>query len=445
MKPFITLFLILLHSNLFSQVFWDEVNTGVNVQLKSVSNVSGQIAWACGYSGTVIRTTNSGYNWVSNGANGIPPATQLINIYALDANFAVTAGYVGSNTFVYRTTNGGANWFQVFTETNGFINVVWMTTLSNGIMQGDPVGGRWSLWKTSNGGLNWDSAGMFLPQAGSEAGWNNSIWYYNSRYWFGTNNNKIYYSTNSGTNWTSQATLGEVNSYIVAFDTIGNGWLGGDTLLKTTNFGQSWSPNTGLPGTGNIFGAVQYTTPALHTSSWIARGTSVYYSPNLGSNWITQYTASAGTYNHMSKIRSNGSFTGPGFIYAVRSNGGISRANVVVEGVTLISNEIPANFEVKQNYPNPFNPNTKIVFSVGKLNSNNLSDVRGAFVSLKVYDMLGKEVADLHNKIIQPGTYYAEWNASDMPSGMYFYRIVIKDPGSGKVVYTESRKMALVK
>lgn len=442
MKPFITLLFLFIHLTLYSQIFWDEVNTGVTVQLKSVSNVSGQIAWACGYSGTVLKTTNNGYNWVSNGANGIPPATQLINIYALDANTAITAGYVGSNTFVYRTSNGGSNWTQVFTETNGFINAVWMTSVNNGLMQGDPVGGRWSLWKTTNGGINWDSTGLYLPQISTEAGWNNSIWYYNNRFWFGTNNTKIYYSTNSGTNWTAQATGAEVNSYIVSFDTVGNGWLGGGTLLKTTNYGQQWTANT-IPGTGNIFGAVNVLPPGV-SGSWIARNTSIYYSNNAGGNWSTQFTATTGTYTHLSKSRAL-MFTGPGFMYAAKTNGGISRANLFIEGVTLISNEIPASFEVMQNYPNPFNPTTKIVFSVGKLNSINLSDVRGAFVSLKVYDLLGKEVADLHNKVIQPGTYFAEWNANSMPSGMYFYRIVIRDPGSDKVVFSESRKMALIK
>ena len=43
-------------------------------------------------------------------------------------------------------------------------------------MEGDPVGGRWSLWKTINGGINWDSTGMFVPQNGTEAGWSNSVY-----------------------------------------------------------------------------------------------------------------------------------------------------------------------------------------------------------------------------------------------------------------------------
>jgi photosystem II stability/assembly factor-like uncharacterized protein len=56
---------------------------------------------------------------------------------------AIASGYIGSNTFVYRTTNGGVNWSQVFTQNNGFINAVWLTTATSGFMQGDA--GRWKM------------------------------------------------------------------------------------------------------------------------------------------------------------------------------------------------------------------------------------------------------------------------------------------------------------
>jgi hypothetical protein len=313
-------------------------------------------------------------------------------------------------------------------------------------MQGDPVGGRWSLWKTTNNGLNWDSAGMYLPQAGSEAGWNNSLWYFGSKLWFGTNNTRIYHSSNNGTNWVSYATTGLTDIYTVTFDTntynnTGGGYAGGTSLMKSTNTGQNWSAVT-LPGTGNILGSVK--TLFYPQGSWVTRGTSIYFSNNFGANWITQFTATSGTYTHLQRTRTN-FFTGPGYMYATKTNGGISRGNLIVEGVTLISGEIPTEFNLRQNYPNPFNPTTKIQFSTTKVKGVNSGDVRGAFVSLRVYDALGREAAVLHDKIIQPGTYEAEWDASKMPSGIYYYRIVVSDPKSSSAVFTQSKKMVLVK
>ncbi len=442
MKYLLTLLLFSSWSNeAFSQIFWDEIPTGVSVQLNSVSNVSGQVAWACGVNGTVIKTVNNGYNWV-NASGNIPNTITLVSISGVDGSTALVAGYIDTNTFVYRTSNGGVNWIIVFYQPGGFINAVWMVPISFGYLEGDPVGGRWSIWKSTNIGLSWDSTGLYLPQAGSETGWNNSFWYSGTRIWFGTNNSRIYSTSTNSINWASYPTSGLTDIYTVAFDTNSSGYAGGSLLMKSTNSGQNWSAVT-LPGTGNIYGA--FKTLWYPIGSWITRGSSIYFSNNFGTSWSTQFTASAGTYTHLSKHKSPGFFTGPGYMYATKTNGGISRANLFVEGVTLISNEVPKDFMLQQNYPNPFNPTTKIVFSSANLKIINAGDVRGAFVSLRVYNALGQETTVLHDKIIQPGTYSAEWDASAMPSGMYYYSMVVSDPGSGAVVYKESRKMVLIK
>ena len=94
--------------------------------------------------------------------------------------------------------------------------------------------------------------------------------------------------------------------------------------------------------------------------------------------------------------------------------------------------EIAVKFELEQNYPNPFNPFTKIHFSV-PLYKGGEGDV-----SLKVFDILGREVATLVNEKLKSGTYEVEWNGSNYPSGVYFYRLVTGD-------YTSSKKMILIK
>ena len=97
-------------------------------------------------------------------------------------------------------------------------------------------------------------------------------------------------------------------------------------------------------------------------------------------------------------------------------------------GIQNISGEIPGEFSLLQNYPNPFNPATKIRFSIPK--SSN--------VKLVVYDMLGREAALLVNEQLSPGTYEYEFNASELTSGTYFYRLQSED-------FSEIKKMILVK
>jgi hypothetical protein len=74
---------------------------------------------------------------------------------------------------------------------------------------------------------------------------------------------------------------------------------------------------------------------------------------------------------------------------------------------------IPLNFEMNQNYPNPFNPATTFEFALPK----------ASFVSLKVYDMLGREVATVASHDLTAGLHRVRWNAGSLPSGMYVYRL----------------------
>jgi hypothetical protein len=102
-------------------------------------------------------------------------------------------------------------------------------------------------------------------------------------------------------------------------------------------------------------------------------------------------------------------------------------------GVNNISSELPTKYELSQNYPNPFNPSTKINFSITK-NEN---------VSIKVYDMMGREVISLVNQRMAPGKYSTEWQGINgsgvkVASGVYFYRMITPS-------YTEIKKMVLVK
>ena len=90
--------------------------------------------------------------------------------------------------------------------------------------------------------------------------------------------------------------------------------------------------------------------------------------------------------------------------------------------------EAPAEFRLDQNYPNPFNPTTRIPFQLGN----------AAFVSLTVYDLLGREVVTLVNQELPPGSYRADFDASGYTAGVYFYRL-----RAGERV--ETRRMILLR
>jgi hypothetical protein len=97
-------------------------------------------------------------------------------------------------------------------------------------------------------------------------------------------------------------------------------------------------------------------------------------------------------------------------------------------GINPASNEIPDAYALSQNYPNPFNPATKINFSIPK----------DGFVSLKVFDMLGREVATLVNGKISTGSYSVDFDGSRFSSGTYFYRLESEG-------FSDVKKMILVK
>lgn len=97
-------------------------------------------------------------------------------------------------------------------------------------------------------------------------------------------------------------------------------------------------------------------------------------------------------------------------------------------GITTIGTEVPDVFMLGQNYPNPFNPATSINFDIAQQSP----------VSIIIYDAVGREVQTLVNNTLSPGKYSVSWNASALPSGVYFYRI---DAGQ----FTSIKKMMLIK
>ncbi len=416
---------------------WRQQASGTGAVLYSVSMaMDTSIAWAGGAGGVVFRTTNGGNTWLPAGSVGI----DVYNIFAVDALTAFVASDAASNARILRTTDGGATWQQVYQSTDpaAFIDVVHMFDASNGYALGDPVGGRWVLLRTTDGGSTWALRDTLL-QAGSEAGWNNSMWWVGNQYgWFGTNNTRVYRTTNGGANWSPGTTTGMLNSYSVAFADALLGMAGGSAggqTMKSTDGGATWTASSAA-GTAALLGM---TALDLSTPRWYATGSGgVYKTTNHGTTWTLDHSR-AGLNNIAMKVVTVGA-QNYACGYAVGNAGAISK---YMEGLVpvggIAGTTTPTQFMLDQNYPNPFNPTTEIRYALPY----------EAAVTLKVFNILGQEIATLVNETQSAAYYRVTWDGTNsrsgaVASGIYFFRMDAA-PRNGGQHFTQIRKMLMIK
>jgi hypothetical protein len=103
---------------------------------------------------------------------------------------------------------------------------------------------------------------------------------------------------------------------------------------------------------------------------------------------------------------------------------------VIPIGISNISSGVPAEYKLYQNYPNPFNPETRIKFDVAQNSGSN--------VKLKIFDITGKQIAELVNENLKPGTYEINFDASDIASGIYLYTLEAQS-------FSVTKKMLIIK
>jgi hypothetical protein len=149
------------------------------------------------------------------------------------------------------------------------------------------------------------------------------------------------------------------------------------------------------------------------------------------SNTTVNGTAVTGRNVHQHSDLSSGdgctAITSPGTTYTTLPNICIV-INPGVSGITQKGNELPVKYELAQNYPNPFNPTTKINFAIPKQ----------GLVTLKVYDVLGREVANLVNEVKTAGNYIVDFDASYLASGVYFYKLEVNG-------FSDVKRLVLIK
>ena len=397
---------------------WVVQPSGTSDLLLTVKAVDNNIVWAGGTNGCVLRTTNGGVAWDSVDG-GVIGSGAVYSVEALDANNALVSAYSG-NAAIFKTTNGGSVWSKVFSQTGGAIAGIRMKSSLEGYAIGVPVDGKWTVLKTTNGGSSWAHIANEPPQVGDETG-TFAVELVGNTLSFGTSSGKIYRSTDLGTTWASDSiSESPVTALHFNSSTIGLAGQYDGMVDRSTNGGASWDTIRTVASTS------MECISGLGNEYWAAIGNGIAYSNDTGKSWKYSTPGHHGLFSLWALSFSSAGSAING--WAVGEEGTILHYRRGATGVRQVLNTMPTAFALEQNYPNPFNPTTRIQYTLAAQ----------AHVSLKIFNVVGQEVATLANGIQEAGYKSVVWNASGVSSGVYFYRL---QAGS----FTETRKLILLK
>lgn len=389
--------------------------------------------WISGDSGLILHTSNKGLNWNAQftGSDFYIFSLCFVN---QRLGFGLTWQVTDTppdfyGTRILSTTNGGINWTNsMFPDSNLFLQSICFLDSMNGFMGGT----EGKIFYTTNAGHEWN---LSVMDSGIVSGLPiRKIVFYDSYIGFAVGGvydiaGVIYQTTNSGRNWNIQIVGPEPVSDLYIFDSLNSIGVGGDfefgpSKVVSTNSGTDWNYHE-----FGIFGIANSIDFRTKSEGWISMGfvDSFLVSTNAGSNWSqTPAPDRARIYDIFFVDENNG--------WAVGDSGVILKYNSDINAISNNEIETGKSISLNQNYPNPFNPNTIISYELKYLSS----------VVLKVYDALGNEIRTLVDKKQNPGKHEINFESRNLPSGIYFYKIISTEAQSGKE-YVLSKKMVLIK
>jgi len=422
----ITFIILFCSANSFAQNWVQQINPITGEDLNGAWAVNTNVCWMCGgtnsqMQGYVILTTNAGVNWTNATGN---MASLFIGLYSICGISASEAWIGASDGSVFHTTNAGTTWtlIPMPNPVTTFINVIHFFNQNSGFIIGDPASSNWCYYRTTNAGVNWNAYG--IPEVGSMAGWNNSYCAIDTGHiWFGTNAALIY-KGGFRSGFVSVPTIGQ-NSFGVAFV---NAYTGLANMANssytvipnniTINGGTNWT-------SGYTPAGVQYAAKNIPGSSvvWSCgagnTGGTILYSSDNGVNWSTYFA--------MNDIGYCITFASPGHGWVGCTSGtiyGYSAPDEIKNNITSST----TNYILEQNYPNPFNPITVISYSL----------LVNTHVLLKVFDVIGQEIATLVDEFQNAGNHKVLFSNNRLSGGIYFYKTFAGD-------FIDVKKMILLK
>ena len=377
--------------------------------------IDNSIGYAAGYFGTISKTTDAGLSWnlLNSGSTEYLESIDFIN---------PNLGFVcGSNGQILKTTNAGATWNPTVTNTNIYLHDIAFFDSSNGFA----IGQNSTILKTSNSGLTWDS--VYGVQYGANL---NAIKIITSQLVYAAGDSgKVLFSNDGGLNW--NIIPSNTNNFIYGITAVDSSlYFFGEngTILKFTSasipveltsfnaavndnkVNLSWSTATELNNSGFQIQRLKASKIEVN-ENW----------QNIGFVNGIGTSTEAHTYSFQDHEITSGKYQ-----YRLKQidfDGSFEYSNIIAVEIGT-----PVEFILAQNFPNPFNPGTNISWQ---------TPVSGQQI-LKVYDVLGNEVAILIDEFKSAGSYQVEFNAAKLSSGVYFYKLQV---GS----LTQTKKMQLIK
>ena len=472
---------------------WTSISNGLTPPSVYSLNLLSDKLFAGVKSNGAFVSTDMGNTW-----NPVDPS--LDNPYINDFLQVRNKYYAASDNSVYRSIDSVGIWTKMpvgmmSTSVRAFLNldsVIIAGTLGAGAFISNDLGKTWGQYENINvrafKGFAKNDSALFAATATDglqKSTDNGNTWEriltsvrdtyfrtvnaYNNLVFAVSYSNGTYRSSDYGVTWeplSASLTDPDIENFtFIDSSTIYASTLFVGFIFKSTDGGLSWlQSSNGLGNYSSTHNIIKFKN-YLFTAS----GDGVYRSDDDGKNWSLTINGMSST--SVLTISSYGStlFAGTvdGFFYKSTDDGnnwvdigeglpalGSSSANEVIgiigdnilcgtystgiywrplnEVVTSVNDQdqsnTPESFELSQNYPNPFNPNTTIKFQLPK----------DGMVTLKVYDILGNEVATLINEQIPQGNYSINFNANSLASGVYIYKI---QAGS----FVNSKKMILLK
>ncbi len=394
-------------SSLYSQ--WQQQNTPDNTSwYYDLEAINQNIVYCAG--AKMLKTVNSGTTWSPLTIAGYNSIVWGISFYNSSTGWGC-----GFNGKIFKTINSGTDWGTVTVGTEAFRDILFVNQ-STGLVCGDI--GR--LYKSTNGGTSWTA-----KNPGTTLMLRCITSYSSSHFWIGGGSGSegvIVKSTNSGDSWETMQTFDRPIKKI-QFVNSTTGFASSDSrLYKSTNGGTNWV-DINLPTSGYFLTFFMANANIGYASNW----DNTYKTLDGGVTWFEQNTVLPTT--AMNDIEFAPGSTAIGWmcgsdgaiVYTNNSGGGAI-------GIEPISGSVPEKYSLSQNYPNPFNPTTNIKLQIAKT----------GFVKVTVFDLTGKETAILVNENLNAGEYNVDFDASELTSGVYFYRLETAG-------FTDVKKMILVK
>ncbi len=355
----------------------------------------------------IIVSTNGGINWIFDASTNV-----TFTCYGIKMINALTGYVSGSTSKLAKTTNGGLNWdtSTVYSTSTTMYNLDFVNANTGWIS-----GSSGRIFKTTNAGVNWE-----LQTTGITNTLYNIDMLDANTGWFVGTTGSIRKTTDGGTSWTAQTPGTTSSLYDVQMFDANTGYLCGlsGTVRKTTNGGANWD-TIAVPFTTSLY-MVSFTNV---NTGFIAGATGLTYrTSNGGTAWQVLNTAGSTTNGIYAK--------GYDSAFVAASGGGVLKLyNPLTGGITW-NNQVPERYTLEQNYPNPFNPVTTIKFGIPHT----------AKISLKVYDILGREVEILFNNVeMNAGTMTYDFDGTNLASGVYFYSLIVNN------ILIDTKRMVLVK